>query len=228
MPEHIEDNSTSNTEEQSGSSTNEEAATLDLTEEAGNAAVGSPPRRDTRSLDDIELSDAQKASVDSYVNKAINDAVSKHDKRSKRKADEAGHMTREQVDKLLAERDAQNARRVDARERFLSVLGSEGITPGSEGYDAVHSAYKKGLEDGDFTPQILISDAGIRTLVAISGYSKRASGAAGAQSGLNRNIPATAMVTEDGSIQLNAKRADEGLSLSERTRQAVAERLRTL
>ena len=187
MPENTEENSQSNEEEQNGSSTTEEASSteqLDLADEAGATAAGSPPKKDNnRSLDEIELNDAQKAKVDSYVNKAINDAVAKHDKRSKRKADEAGLMSRDEVNVLLEERDATNNRRIEARERFLGVLGEEGITPGSEGYKAVQQAYRDGVDEGSFTPQILVSDAGIRTLIAVAGVSKRSMSSAGPQSG---------------------------------------------
>jgi len=230
VAENNEENSQSNEEEQNGSSSNEEANSneeLNLADEAGDAAAGkTPPKKDNRSLDDIELSDAQKASVDSYVNKAINDAVAKHDKRSQRKAKDAGTMTRDEVNTLLEERDATNTRRIEARERFLSVLGENGVTPGSEGYKAVQKAYKDGVDDGDFTPQILTSDAGVRTLVALAGLTKGNDDAAGPRSGMSKNLPDTAIIGQDGSIQLNAKSKDDGLSTAERARRDMAASIR--
>lgn len=221
----------SNEEEQNGNSTAEEANSteeLDLADEAGKAAGGTPPKKDTRSLDDIELNDAQKARVDSYVNKAINDAVAKHDKRSQRKAKEAGTMSRDEVNALLEERDADNQRRVDARERLLSVLGEEGISPGSDGYKAVQQAYTQGVEEGAFTPHILTTDAGVRTLIAVAGASKRtATQEEGQQSGLHRSLPDTSILNQDGSVQLNAKQADEGLTLAQRVRNDIANQLRS-
>ena len=45
---------------------------------------------------------------------------------------------------------------------------------------------------------------------------------------MNRNLPDTASIGSDGSVQLNAKKADDGLTLAEKTRRAVAEAQRNL
>jgi len=216
------------TDESKGKSSNEEPKQVDLADEAGKAASNAKPSDDkTRSLDELELDAAARAKIDSYVNKAINDAVAKHDRRTQKKLDDEGYMTEAEVQNLLAKQEADASRRIAARENFLSVLGSEGINVGSEGYRAVQAAYSQGIEDGDFTPHLLLTDAGIRTLIAIAGVSNKAAGAAGPQAGTQRKAPAGSILGADGSLQLNAKKGDDS-TLSEKVRQAVGASYRNL
>lgn len=189
--------------------TEEQAPTppVDLVAEAGEAAASpdAAPVRNNRSLDDLDIEDGVRAQIESYVSKSVNDAVSKHDERQKRKLDDEGFMNRAQIETLLAEKDADYTRRETAKENFLTVLGTEGITPGSDSYQKVQTYYRSAVEDGKLTPQILLSEAGIRTLVAMSGVSSTNS--AGPQSGLSRStpLPDGSAAWSDGTVQLNAK-----------------------
>ena len=198
-----------------------EEPTVDLAEEAGKAAVTTAPtEQKLRSLDDLELDGADRAKIESYVSKAVNDAVAKHDERHKKKLDDDGYMNRSQIEELLASKDAAYKRREAAKESFLNILGSEGLHPGSDGYQKVQATYMEAVQEGKLTSEILLSEAGIRTLVAMAGVSKITSAAP--QSGLTRSAPAPdgSISFADGTVQLNS-RTGEGETLEDRMRRAV-------
>lgn len=200
---------------------------VDLAEEAGKAAAQvAPTEQKVRSLDDLDLDGAVRSKIESYVSKAINDAVSKHDERQSKKLKDDGYMNRSQIEELLANKDAEYQRRETAKESFLNVLGSEGLHPGSEGYNKVQATYSEAVQSGKLTPEILLSEAGIRTLVAMAGVSKTTSTAA-PQSGLARSAPAPdgSMRFADGSYQLNVGQAVETDNLENRVRRAVEKSL---
>jgi hypothetical protein len=205
----------------------EPAPQVDLAEEAGRAAAQvAPTEQKVRSLDDLDLDGAVRSKIESYVSKAINDAVSKHDERHSKKLKDDGYMNRSQIEELLASKDAEYQRRESAKESFLNILGSEGLHPGSEGYAKVQSTYAEAVQSGKLTPEILLTEAGIRTLVAMSGASPSAP-AGGPQSGLARTAPEGSIGFADGTVQLNAN-AVQDTSLESRMRRAVEESARTL
>lgn len=199
-----------------------EEPTVDLAEEAGNAAVNQPAPKEQklRSLDDLDLDGGIRAQIESYVSKSINEAVAKHDERHQRKLDDDGYMNRSQIEQLLADKDTTYQAREAAKERFLNVLGSEGLHPGSEGYDQVQKTYAQSIADGKLTPEILLSEAGIRTLVAISGVAGTKSSAP--RSGLARSAPKPdgSVMYTDGTVQLNAGVTKDS-SLMHEVRQAI-------
>ena len=92
--------------------------------------------------------------IESYVSKAVNDAVSKNDARQQKKLDQEGYMNRGQIEDLLVQKDAEHQRREQAKETFLMVLGSEGIHPGSEDYNKIQSTYRDSVDAGALTPEI--------------------------------------------------------------------------
>jgi len=199
-------------------------APIDLAVEAGEAAAATPPtEQKLRSLDDLDLDGAVRGQIESYVSKAVNDAVSKNDARQQKKLDQEGYMNRGQVEELLTQKDAEHQRREQAKETFLMVLGSEGIHPGSEDYNKIQSTYRDSVDAGALTPEILLNEAGIRTLVAMSGVSKYASEAAAPQSGLSRSAPAPdgSVQFADGTVQLNARGENDMETLDDRARRAI-------
>jgi len=199
-------------------------AQIDLVAEAGEAAATSPPtEQKLRSLDELDLDGAVRGQIESYVSKAVNDAVSKHDARQQKKLDQEGYMNRGQIEDLLVQKDAEHQRREQAKETFLMVLGSEGIHPGSEAYNKVQSTYRDSVDAGALTPEILLNEAGIRTLVAMSGVSKHAAESAAPQSGLSRSAPAPdgSVSFADGTVQLNARGENDLETLDDRARRAI-------
>jgi len=204
-------------EEQQPVSLNEEPL-VDLVEEAGNAAAKtpSPKEQKIRSLDDLDLDGGIRAQIESYVSKAINEAVSKHDERQQKKLTDDGYMNRAQIEQLLADKEKAYRTREEAKERFLTILGSEGLHPGSDGYMKVQKTYNEAVQAGRLTPEILLTEAGIRTLVALSGASTAMSAAP--QSGLARSAPSPdgSVAFADGTLQLNASKARSGLDDSVR------------
>lgn len=202
----------------------EPAPQVDLAEEAGKAAAQvAPTEQKVRSLDDLDLDGAVRTKIESYVSKAINDAVGKHDERQSKKLVDDGYMNRSQIEELLANKDADYQRRETAKESFLTVLGSEGLHPGTDGYQQVQQTYVDAVQAGKLTPEILLTEAGIRTLVAMAGVSKTTStmGTAAPQSGLARSYPDGSRLFNDGTVQLNARQTDEGSTLEDRMRRAV-------
>lgn len=182
------------------------AASVDLVAEAGEAAASSDaaPVRNARSLDDLNLDDGVRAQIESYVSKSVNDALHTHDERQQRKLNDEGFMNKAQIEELLHEKDAEYQRREEAKDSFLQILGTEGISPGSESYGKIQNFYRTAVDDGRLTPHILLSEAGIKTLVAMSGVASTQ--AEGPKSGLTRSAPAPDGSTtwSDGSVQLNA------------------------
>lgn len=166
-----------------------------------------------------------RSKIESYVSKAINEAVAKHDERQNKKLVDDGYMNRSQIEELLANKDAEYQRRELAKEAFLNVLGSEGLHPGSEGYQKVQATYVEAINSGKFTPEILLSEAGIRTLVALSGASTATSTAP--KSGLARSAPAPdgSVQFADGTLQLNAAKPEEHMTLEDRSRRALEQAL---
>jgi hypothetical protein len=204
----------------------DEEPQVDLADEAGRAAVGqttTPKDEKVRSLDELDIDGEIKSKIESYVSRAINDAVTKHDARQKKKLTDDGYMNRGQIEELLAQKDAEYKRREGAKEAFLNVLGSEGLHPGSEGYRKVQQTYTEAVNDGKLTPEILLTEAGIRTLVAMAGVSKTTTSAA-PQAGLARSAPDGSTTLADGSFQLNAPQAGNN-SLEEQVRRAVEKSL---
>lgn len=196
--------------------------TVNLADEAARAASNhAPPKEKIRSLDDLDVDGEIRSQIESYVSKAINEAVSRHDERQQKKLSDDGYMNRSQIEQLLAEKDAAYRRSEEAKERFLSVLGSEGLHPGSEGYKKVQDTYFNHVRDGKITQEILLTEAGIRTLVAMSGVS--GSSSAGPRSGLTRSAPTPDGSTAwaDGSVQLNTANNSRRETLLDRTRRAV-------
>lgn len=199
-------------------------APIDLAAEAGEAAAATPPtEQKLRSLDDLDLDGAVRGQIESYVSKAVNDAVSKNDARQQKKLDQEGYMNRGQIEDLLVQKDAEHQRREQAKETFLMVLGSEGIHPGSDDYNKIQSTYRDSVDAGALTPEILLNEAGIRTLVAMSGVSKHAAEAAAPQSGLSRSAPAPdgSVSFADGTVQLNARGENDIETLDDRARRAI-------
>lgn len=207
------------------SPTPEPAPQVDLVEEAGNAAAQAvPTEQKVRSLDELDLDGAVRSRIESYVSKSINEAVSKHDERQSKKFKDDGYMNRSQIEDLLVSKDAEYKRRESAKESFLNVLGSEGLHPGSEGYQKVQQTFSDAVEAGKLTPEILLTEAGIRTLVAMAGV-KSATSSAAPQVGLARSAPEGSVGYADGTVQLNTKAATED-NLENRVRRAVEESLR--
>lgn len=202
------------------------SAPVDLAAEAGQAAAVTPQPTEgrVRSLDDLDVDGAVRAQIESYVSKSVNEAVTKHDERQQRKLDDEGFMNKAQIEQLLETKDAEYARREQAKDTFLTVLGTEGITPGSEDYAKVQAYYQTAVNDGSITPHILLSEAGIRTLTVMAGVGTTSAQSAGPRSGLTKTAPAPdgSVVFADGTTQLNVRAEDEP-TLEERVRRAVGD-----
>jgi len=211
--------SVSDTPTEASPTTTEQATPVDLVAEAGEAAASdkAAPVQTARSLDDLNLDDGVRSQIESYVSKSVNDALHKHDERQQRKLDDEGFMNKSQIEELLADKDAEYQRREVAKDSFLQILGTEGISPGSEDYGKIQSFYREAVTDGRLTPQILLSEAGIKTLVAMSGVSSVQP--EGPKSGLTRSAPSPdgSATWSDGSVQLNANDAP-GINLEQQMR----------
>tara|TARA_Y100000310_G_scaffold13304_1_gene13583 strand:- start:100 stop:777 length:678 start_codon:yes stop_codon:yes gene_type:complete len=198
---------------------------VDLVQEASQAAAAEqPPDGKVRSLDDLDIDGAVRSQIESYVSKSVNDAITKHDSRQKQRLDDEGFMNRSQIEELLTNKDAEYARREEAKDNFLTILGTEGISPGSEDYQKIQTFYRGAVDDGRLTPHILLSEAGIKTLVAMSGVGSLEP--AGPKSGLSKSAPSPdgSVTYADGTLQLNA-RSEAGATLDDRARRAIEDAL---
>tara|TARA_R110002020_G_scaffold185834_1_gene383699 strand:- start:1076 stop:1750 length:675 start_codon:yes stop_codon:yes gene_type:complete len=204
----------------------EPAPQVDLVAEASQAAATEQQSEGSkiRSLDDLDLDGAVRSQIESYVSKSVNEALSKSDERQKQKLDAEGFMNKSQIEELLANKDAEYTRREEAKDTFLNVLGTEGIAPGSDEYQKIQNYYRGAVDEGKLTPHILLSEAGIKTLVAMSGVGSALPAAP--QSGLSRSAPSPdgSVTYADGTLQLNA-RSDDNQTLDDRARRAVEQAL---
>ena len=204
----------------------EPAPQVDLVAEASQAAATEQQSEGSkiRSLDDLDLDGAVRSQIESYVSKSVNEALSKSDERQKQKLDAEGFMNKAQIEELLANKDAEYTRREEAKDTFLNVLGTEGIAPGSDEYQKIQNYYRGAVDEGKLTPHILLSEAGIKTLVAMSGVGSALPAAP--QSGLSRSAPSPdgSVTYADGTLQLNA-RSDDNQTLDDRARRAIEQAL---
>lgn len=199
---------------------------VDLMAEASQAAAPqqSSSEGKIRSLDDLDLDGGVRAQIESYVSKAVNDAIGKHDAKQKKKLDEDGYMNRAQIEQLLAQKDQEYRLREQAKETFANTMREAGAAPGTEAFKEVQAFYSKAVEEGTLTKEILMTPAGVRTLVAMSGV-KQAD--ATPQSGLTRSAPAPdgSVTWADGTVQLNATAGRQG-SVEDAMRRALEEQIR--
>lgn len=218
-----EDNSNNTSENEVNPSPEQTTESVDLAAEASNAAATEPKQaQKIRSLDELDLQGDVRRQIESYVSKAINDAVTSHDQKQQKKLDAEGFMNRGQIEELMAERDAEYQRRDQAKENLLTTLGSEGITPGSDEYMKVQEFFQTAVADGRITPQILLSEAGIRTVVAMSGVT----GMTDAGPGSGAPTQASEMrIGGDGELQMNPEGGRTN-SLDAKMREAMADALK--
>jgi len=76
----------------------------------------------------------------------------------------------ETLERKLAERDAAIERKAAARQQLVETLAEFGIPAkkGDKKYKAFTEAYTKGIEQGQWTPAILTSPAGVRSIILAS------------------------------------------------------------
>jgi len=163
---------------------------------------------------------------EAHPGEGINDAIVTQQSRQQERLEEEGYMNRSQVEDMLATKEAEYARRDQAKEQLLATLNAEGIDLGSEEHTQVQTYYRKAIEDGLVTPNILLSEAGVRTLVAMSGVKGGGEGA-GPQSGLPQTSPDGSIQYGSGTVQLNAE-GQEGSTLADRVRIDMEKQLRNL
>ena len=201
---------------------------VNLVEEAEAAATKEVAEsgKKVSSLDELDLEGEVRKQVESYVSKAINDAIVTQQSRQQERLEEEGYMNRTQVEDMLVTKEAEYARRDQAKEQLLATLNAEGIDLGSEEHTHVQTYYRKAVEDGVITPNILLSEAGVRTLVAMSGVKGGGEGA-GPQSGLPQTSPDGTNQYAGGTTQLNVE-GKEGSTLADRVRMDMEKQLRNL
>lgn len=202
------------------------AEQVDLMAEASQAAAPqqSATEGKIRSLDDLDLDGGVRAQIESYVSKAVNDAISKHDAKQQKKLTDDGYMNRAQIEQLLSQKDHEYQLREQAKETFSETMREAGAAPGTEAFKEVQAFYSKAVEEGTLTKEILMTPAGVRTLVAMSGV-KQAD--ATPKSGLTRSAPAPdgSVTWADGTVQLNATAGRQG-SVEDAMRRALEEQVR--
>lgn len=81
------------------------------------------------------------------------------------------YMTREQAEEMLEKQAKQTERKAAAKGLLVESLQEMGVNPKKAGaeYKKFMDTLTKGLEDGEWTEQILLSRGGIRTVAASAG-----------------------------------------------------------
>ena len=200
---------------------------VDLLKEAEEVAARDEKQasKAPRSLDELDLQGEIRNQVESYVSKAVNEAINKHDKRKTRQMKDDGYMNREQVEQLLGQKEAEYTRREEAKEQFLTTMTDEGIRKGTEEWQEVQRFYGKAVEDGNLSPEILLTPAGIRSVIHMSGVKEVAGHAPGPSSGMPRTAPDGSVTLPGGNVQLNAADTSESPSVIQMMNKAIHEKV---
>jgi len=157
--------------------------TVDLLKEAESATVNSnlgttPSRFDT--LDDIE-DPALRAAVQSYTSRAVNTAREKWDETygqapyvqptASPQPDQSNGetVTRQEVQRLMELKDREMQLRYEAGKRLRDVFEDSGIAPDSAQHKQVLSYYEDQKASGHIDATVLLSEAGIRSIIHASG-----------------------------------------------------------
>lgn len=124
---------------------------------------------DTDTFD--QLADIVAKKVESAADKRVTDARKNWETSLDKKLDSGEYYSRSAVEDLIARNNQKLERKAEARAYFVDVLAEMDVKPkrGTEGYDNFTKAYNDGLEKGDWTPEILRSRGGIRTVGAAAG-----------------------------------------------------------
>ena len=141
-----------------------------------------PSGGEIRSIDDLDP--ASRDFLERHTKKVVNEArdawaakASQEQPRSEpQKAEPSqGRQTSDksvslsELEQILAERDRQYSREVQARDRLRDTLLEMGIREGDERYNKVSAYYMEQKEKGALDGTVLTSEAGIRSLVFASG-----------------------------------------------------------
>ena len=137
-------------------------------------AISSLDNLKGKTLDDDtfeRLADLVAKKVESTADKRVTDARKSWESSMDKKLESGDYYTRDDVQKLIDQNNQQLERKAEARNQFIDTLAEMNIKPnkGTEGYDNFTKAYNEGLDKGDWTPEILRSQAGIRTVAASAG-----------------------------------------------------------
>lgn len=137
-------------------------------------AISSLDNLKGKTLDDDtfeRLADLVAKKVESTADKRVTDARKSWESSMDKKLETGDYYTRDDVQKLIDQNNQQLERKQEARNQFTDTLAEMNIKPtaGTEKYDAFTKAYNDGLDKGDWTPEILRSKAGIRTIAATAG-----------------------------------------------------------
>lgn len=137
-------------------------------------AISSLDNLKGKTLDDDtfdRLADLVAKKVESAADKRVTDARKTWESSLDKKLDSGEFYSRGDVEQLISKNNQQLERKAEARNQFIDTLAEMNVKPtqGTEGYDNFTKAYNDGLEKGDWTPEILRSKAGIRTVAASAG-----------------------------------------------------------
>ena len=137
-------------------------------------AISSLDNLKGKTLDDDtfdRLADLVAKKVESAADKRVTDARKTWESSLDKKLDSGEFYSRADVDTLIDKNNQQLERKAEARNQFIDTLAEMDVKPtqGTEGYDNFTTAYNEGLDNGDWTSEILRSKAGIRTVGASAG-----------------------------------------------------------
>ena len=162
------------------------------------------------SLEDIQ-EPALRAAVQKYTSRAVNQAKEKWTTDTPRQVQQEAppsqtnnpdSVSREELSRMLEMRDRENQLRYEAGKRLRNVFEDAGISPDSSQHKQVVTYYQEQKDSGRMTPEVLLSEAGIRSLIHASGALLPDAG--GPQGGQSTRVPEHVQNTtlQGGDIQL--------------------------
>ena len=207
---------------------------VDLEQEAANAAAntGKPQSKpDSSSSFDPskpfeEWPESIRNAVESRTSQAVNKAREKWDEkflqnradRTQDKETQSPQMSEERILELIEKRET-------ARRSLSSTLEQQGIKKGTPAYDKFATYYKEQVEAGRITPEVLLSPAGVNSLVLLSGalLTEAETEAAGPQHGYSTTdgVPLSVLNGDEKSINEPAEMKE-----ARETSQRIRDRLR--
>ena len=186
---------------------------LDTTVDKDVDAISSLDNLKGKTLDEDtfdRLADLVAKKVESAADKRVTDARKTWESSLDKKLDSGEFYSRGDVEELISKNNQQLERKAEARNQFIDTLAEMDVKPtqGTEGYDNFTKAYNDGLEKGDWTPEILRSKAGIRTVAASAGLRGGGETSTGQESDPKslRSIPSQGVAVtapgEDGKVKM--------------------------
>lgn len=192
-----------------------EEPTVNLAEEAAKGLESKTPAKAQEVMQELtqeltpELIEKVNKLVESKTGSALDGQRRKLQEDFEKRIAAEGYMTPEQVQKQIEENQAFAERKAAAAQNLDRTLGSLGVQHGTDAYKKVEQAFAKGLEEGVFTHQTLLSETGIKSIAYAAGVlqpeAKQEEATRFLGSGAHTRVPSRSKEYKPGDLDAEAR-----------------------